>query len=155
MHRIRVYVDTSVFGGAQDDEFAQASCQFFKRVRAGEYTVLLSNETLRELAMAPQAVRNTWMDLPDETLEMVPINTEVTELAASYVENKVVGEASLSDALHVAAATVAGADLILSWNFKHIVNFARICAFNSVNVTYGYRSMTILSPLEVTYDGEE
>ena len=59
------------------------------------------------------------------------------------------GEASIGDALHVAVATVAGADLILSWNFKHIVNFSRIRGFNSVNVRMGYRAMTILSPKEV------
>jgi hypothetical protein len=55
----------------------------------------------------------------------------------------------------VAAATVAGADVILSWNFKHIVNFSRIRRFNSVNVALGYRTMTILSPMEVAYEDEE
>jgi hypothetical protein len=57
--------------------------------------------------------------------------------------------------LHVAAATVAGADLILSWNFKHIVNFNRIRGFNSVNIRMGYRAMTILSPKEVSDEDEE
>ena len=61
----------------------------------------------------------------------------------------------MNDALHVAAATVAGADLILSWNFEHIVNFNRIRGFNSVNVRNGYRSMTILSPLEVGDEDQE
>ena len=54
--------------------------------------------------------------------------------------------------LHVATASVAGAELILSWNFKHIVNFNRIKGFNGVNVMNGYPLMTILSPLEVAYD---
>jgi hypothetical protein len=55
----------------------------------------------------------------------------------------------------VAAATVAGADMILSWNFKHIVNYNRIKGFNGVNVRYGYRSMTIYSPLEIAYGEDE
>ena len=74
------------------------------------------------------------------------------ELAKSYIDANVLGQASEGDALHVAAATVAGADLILSWNFKHIVNFDKIRGFNSVNVSQGYRSLTILSPFEVSYD---
>ncbi len=52
----------------------------------------------------------------------------------------------------VTAATVPGADLILSWNFGDIVNYDRIKGFNGVNVMNGYRSMTILSPLEVAYE---
>lgn len=47
------------------------------------------------------------------------------------------------------AATVGGADLMLSWNFRHIVNFARMCGYNSVNILRGYRPLTILSPKEV------
>ena len=60
----------------------------------------------------------------------------------------------MADATHVAAATVAGANLIVSWNFKHIVNYSRILGFNGVNASLGYRLMTILSPLEVAYDNE-
>ena len=70
-------------------------------------------------------------------------------MAEQYLKAGVLGRASIDDATHVAAATVAGADLILSWNFMHIVNFNRILGFNSVNTRYGYRSMVILSPWEV------
>lgn len=54
--------------------------------------------------------------------------------------------------MHVATASVAGAELILSWNFRHIVNFNRIKGFNGVNVMNGYPLMTILCPLEVGND---
>ena len=53
------------------------------------------------------------------------------------------------DALHVASATIAGADLILSWNFKHIVSYDRIQLFNGVNILQGYRALDIRSPLEM------
>ena len=82
------------------------------------------------------------------------LNDDVRDLAKEYLNCRILGEASLSDALHVAAATVAGADLIISWNFKHIVNFNRICGFNSINIRLGYRAMTILSPMEVCYADE-
>jgi len=154
MRRIRVYVDTSVFGGTQDAEFATDSRSFFAQVARGVYVVLLSDETLRELAVSPEAVRRAWLDLPPTAVELTGLPDEASTLADEYISSGVLGSASIGDALHVAAATVAGADLILSWNFKHIVNYNRIRGFNGVNVRLGYRTMTILSPREMRDDGE-
>ena len=97
---------------------------------------------------SPDAVQEVWQNLPPGSVELIGINDEARFLANEYIAAKVLGEASIGDALHVAVATVAGADLILSWNFKHIVNFSRIRGFNSVNIRMGYRAMTILSPKE-------
>ena len=52
----------------------------------------------------------------------------------------------------MAAATVADADLILSWNFRHIVNYDRIRGFNGINLKHGYRTMSIMSPMEIDAD---
>ncbi len=149
MRKIRVYVDTSVFGGTQDNEFEKESLLFFEKVAKGEYLVLLSTETLREIRKAPNAVQAIWKKLSDDMVEILTNNAETEELSLKYIEANVLGLASRSDALHVAAATLAGADLVLSWNFKHIVNFNRIRGFNSVNMSLGLRVMTILSPMEV------
>jgi len=153
LRKIRAYADTSVFGGTRDDQFADPSNAFFDRVRSGEFIILLSTLTLRELVEAPVEVRNVWEDLTPEAVEEIPVGPEVEELAAIYISEGVLGQASEADALHVAAATVAGADLILSWNFRHIVNYNRIRGFNAVNIRNGYRSMMILSPMEVS-DGD-
>ena len=153
VRRIRVHVDTSVFGGTQDAEFAADSQSFFAQVRSGAYVVLLSDETLRELAASPEPVRRVWLDLPPTAVELAGLPDEASALADDYITSGILGHASIGDALHVAAATVAGADLILSWNFKHIVNYNRIRGFNGVNVRLGYRAMTILSPREMRDDG--
>ena len=155
LRKIRAYLDTSVFGGVHDQQFSEASRRLFDRVHRGDFIVLVSAETLRELARSPEDVQSTWQGLSPEQVDEVVLNAEVNDLAAEYVRAGVLGEASMADALHVAAATVAGADVILSWNFRHIVNFNRIRGFNSVNVALGYRTMTILSPLEVAYEDEE
>jgi len=39
-------------------------------------------------------------------------------------------------------------DVLVSWNFKHIVNFDKIKLFNSVNLKLGYPIIDIRSPLE-------
>jgi len=78
----------------------------------------------------------------------------VERLADAYLAAKVLGPARRADALHVAAATVGGADVIVSWNFQHIVNYQRIHGFNGVNVLNGYRELAIYSPLEMSSAGE-
>ena len=145
----RVYVDTSVFGGTQDTEFADDSLRFLEEVRKGVFVVLVSPLTMGELADAPEDVSRTLFDLPPSQVESVPLSKEVLDLAEEYIRTGVLGERWADDATHVAAATVAGADLIVSWNFRHIVNFRRIHGFNSVNVRMGYQPITILSPREV------
>jgi predicted nucleic acid-binding protein len=152
MHRPRVYVDTSVFGGTQDEEFSEDSRRFFERVMEGKYRVLISKETLDELDKAPVAVKSILETIPPDLLDLVSAVDEVMDLADRYIAANVLGRASFSDAIHVAAATVANAELILSWNFKHIVNYNRIKGFNGVNVSEGYRSITILSPKEIGYE---
>jgi hypothetical protein len=152
MHRLRVYVDTSVFGGVEDAEFKEATLRFFKQVRGGKYTVLVSQVTLDELAGAPAGIRRFFTDLPSECKVELPPSDEADTLAQEYVNAGALGKASLEDALHVAAATVAAADLILSLNFKHLVNYDRIQKFNAVNLMNGYKPMDIHSPLEVGYE---
>jgi len=149
VRRFRAYVDTSVFGGLHDEEFAEVTARFFKRVARGEFIILVSRLTSVELEDAPAHVSRTLDELSPDQLEPVELGREVSDLASDYVRAGVLGVGSMDDAIHVAAATVAGADLILSWNFRHIVSFDRIRGFNSVNVRNGYRPMTILSPREV------
>jgi len=154
VRRIRVYVDTSVFGGTQDEEFREASDLFLDRVRRGEYRILISEVTYGELEGAPEAVHRVLEDLPDAAFEQVPTGDEARALANEYIAAGVVGAGSLDDALHVATATVAGADLIVSWNFRHIVNYDRVRKFNGVNLMKGYQTVNVCSPLEVAYGAE-
>lgn len=149
MRRFRVYVDTSVFGGVEDEEFSVPSRRFFDQVRQGRYLVLVSDVTLDELAEAPDGVRRVLQELPPDCVEDVSLNDEIQVLAEAYITAGVVGPKWMDDALHVATATVVGARLILSWNFRHIVNYDRIRAFNSVNLAQGYDQIDIRSPLEV------
>lgn len=149
MRKIRVYVDTSVFGGTQDEEFAGASRRFFEQVRHGEFAIVVSQITVDELAGAPATVQGVLRELPGESLDFVPASGEAMALAQAYLDANILGSSSLADALHVATATIAGADLILSWNFRHIVNFDRIHKYNGVNALRGYQPIEIHSPMEM------
>lgn len=150
MRIIRAYVDTSVFGGTDDEEFSVASLRFFERIRSGEFMVLISQLTVDELQGAPPQVQRVLKELPADNVEFVPADPEATALAQAYMDANILGKSSLADALHVATATVAGADLILSWNFRHIVNYDRIHKYNGVNALNGYTPIEIHSPLEIS-----
>ncbi len=52
----------------------------------------------------------------------------------------------------IACTAVGRADLIISWNFRYMVNYGKMRAFNAVNVSLGYPLITILSPREVITD---
>jgi len=89
-------------------------------------------------------------------LERVDLTDDVYDLQEAYLAAGVLGPRRGNDALHVAAATVARADAIVSWNFRHIVRLDKIKAYNRVNFECGYGLLTILSPREVyTYAENE
>ncbi len=152
---IRVYVDTSVIGGCFDEEFRRASIQLFDRSRAGDAVLVVSDITLVELASAPETVRGVLEDLPEECLELVHQSRESQELAEEYIRQAVVSRRMVVDAQHIAVATVARVDVLLSWNFRHIVNLDRIHGFNAVNLRLGYPLLEIRSPWEVWKDDNE
>ncbi len=155
MRKPRVYVETSVFGGTADEDFATGSRMFFDRVHQGDFVLLISQITLDELTGAPENVQQVLKDLPDDSLVQVANDDEVRALAQAYLDAGVLGSSSIADALHVATATVARADLVLSWNFRHIVNYDRIHKYNGVNALKGYPPVEIHSPLEMSYDYEK
>jgi predicted nucleic acid-binding protein len=146
----RIYADTSVFGGCFDTGFEHESRRFFELVESGRVVLLVSAVTFNELRKAPTCVREVLDDLPDAAIVEVLVTADVRQLAADYVKSGVVGGSSGNDALHVAAATAARADAIVSWNFRDIVRFDRIRGFNVVNLTRGFGLVTILSPRGVS-----
>jgi len=146
---LRVYADTSVFGGCFDEEFKTESLLFFEEVGRGQFVVVVSNVTLDELELAPDAVRGVLANLPPKHVEIVGTSPESDGLRDAYLEAAVVGPASRNDAAHIAVATVSNVDMVVSWNFKHIVHFERIGGYEGVNTLRGYRSPRIYSPREV------
>jgi hypothetical protein len=145
---IKVYADTSVYGGVFDEEFADASQSFFDLVRKGEYVLCVSDLVHQELLVAPAKVNELFqMFLP--VAQLLDIGPDALELQQTYIAEGILTEKWYDDALHVALATVAECNVIVSWNFKHIVNFRKIRLFNAVNALKGYRQIAIHSPLEV------
>ena len=149
MRTLRVYADTSVFGGCFDEEFRQESLAFFREVKDGRFILVVSLVTLRELRRSPEQVRQLLQELPSSSVELLEDSLEIEQLRDAYVQAGVVGTASIDDAEHIAAATVAEADVVVSWNFRHIVHFDKIRGYEAVNLLQGYKPIRIHSPREV------
>ncbi|MDR0581433.1 MAG: hypothetical protein LBG31_00550 [Prevotellaceae bacterium] len=145
----RVYIDTSVVGGYFDEEFAKDTVPFFESLQNGERIVIVSNLLNDELLLAPVHVRVLLQTIPSEYVEQVKRSPESELLADRYIAANVVGKTSLDDCRHIALATIYKADVLVSWNFKHIVNLARIKGYNGINRQHGYNVIEIKTPKEI------
>ena len=144
----KLYIDTSVFGGYFDEEFSEYTTPLFDRIKNGEFILLYSAVTQDELENAPEKVKDLVKNLKVEFTEFLETTDEAVDLATEYIKEKVVGQTSYADCLHIALATVNRADFLVSWNFKHIVNIERIKGYNSINIKNGYKQLEIRSPRE-------
>lgn len=145
----RIYLDTSVFGGFFEPEFEFWTKLLFDKIIKGEIKMLFSQLTEIELNRAPQYVKNLVKQIPDKHVEFLAITDEANQLAGHYVKENVVGKTSLEDCRHIAIATLNNADILASWNFKHIVNISRIRGYNGVNYKLGHKILEIRTPREI------
>ncbi len=148
MKKLRIYIDTSVLGGYFDTEFSTDTKLLFDEILNGKYQVIISDLTEKELEKAPQNVNELMKKLKIH-IEKLIVNQEAIDLALEYVSEKVVGQTSLDDCIHIATATIDRVDLLVSWNFKHIVNIQRIRGYNAINIRNGYQTLEIRSPKDL------
>jgi len=107
-----------------------------------------------EVHLAPLPVRELYQSLRD-CITIVDVDETALALQRAYLAAGIISPKWEEDALHVAIATVSGCDLIVSWNFKHLVNFRRIKAYGRINKEKGYPPIDIYTPQEaLTYDKE-
>ncbi len=151
----RIYIDTSVVGGHFDDEFSADTVPFFESVRRGEITLLVSELLEVELLGAPHFVKQLLTTIPEDFIEHLKLTPEAKALADKYIDAKVVGKTSKADCQHIAIATLNKADVLVSWNFRHIVNLDRIRGYNGINYQNGHNMIEIRTPKEIIKYGTD
>lgn len=153
MKCLRIYLDTSVLGGCCDAEFSKWSNGLLKDFELGFFKPVLSQIVTAELEKAPDAVVQKFNELLEYNPEFIEVTPEVEELSTTYLKRGILSANFADDARHIACSTVAEVDILVSWNFKHVVHFEKMRLFNAVNIESGYKQIQILSPREVTYHG--
>jgi len=122
---------------------------FFDQLEKKEIVFVISDLFELELLNAPIVVQEVLSKYPENFVERVFLSEEAIQLADFYISEKVVGKSSVEDCRHIAIATINKVDVLVSWNFKHIVNLERIRGYNSVNLKNGYSIIEIRSPKEL------
>lgn len=150
MKKLRIYVDTSVIGGCFDQEFEAWSLGLFSDFEKNSFTPITSRVVEQEIQVAPDFVQNKFQELLKFHPEVIEVNREILDLQNAYLKRAILKPKFANDLLHIAIATYSNADVLVSWNFKHIVRFDKILLYNSVNLEMGYRPIQNYSPREVT-----
>jgi predicted nucleic acid-binding protein len=150
----KLYIDTSVIGGYHDPEWMDDTRLLWEQAKASRWQLVTSVVAEAELRYAPANVCQVFEQTFDDG-SILDTSTEIQELADAYLTAAVVSPKYADDALHVAMATVHGLRLIVSWNFKHLVNVRREDAFNAVNVLRGWPVVRIVSPKEIIHADPE
>ena len=155
MKKPRIYVDTSVIGGCFDAEFKQWSDALIEDFRRQRYVAVLSDVTAAEIAPAPEFVKALHAEILALPAQVIHVDEDAVSLVQRYTERSILGDRFMNDMLHIALATIAEVDVLISWNFKHILRLDKIRLFNAVNLEQGYKPLTIYSPREVISHAEE
>lgn len=150
---LRVYVETTIWNFAFADdapEHRDATRQFFDQVRRGDFEVYISNAVLTELHAAQEPRLSQLTGLITEIAPSVlSVTAESLALAQEYIDSGMVPEKYSTDALHIAVAVVEDMDVLLSWNFKHIVKVKTRRLVSATSRLAGYRDIDICTPEEV------
>jgi len=146
---MKLYLDTSVFSAYYDErtpERMRMTRDFWRVLERHEK--LCSDLTIEELGQARSGLREKLLGLA-QGFTVINLTDEMRELARLYVREGLVPSKYFADALHIAAAVLGGADILVSWNFKHLVKRSTRLLVNYINANQGLRTIEILAPPEV------
>jgi len=150
MRKLKLYLDTSVIShlDAQDVPDKQAdTLALWDDIFSGLYDVFLSYVDFAELDRCPEEKRRVLMRyLAQIQYQSIESSDEITALADEFVKHGILKQKSHDDAQHIAAAMVAGCDILVSWNYKHMVNHKTINGVKIVSALTKYRDVSIYAP---------
>lgn len=150
MKKTKIYLDTSVIShldATDTPEKMQDTIQLWSQIQTGKYEIVLSDIVFDELFDCPEPKRSLLVTyLQQIHYVRVKSNDDMVTLANKFINFGILKEKNLDDCRHIAAALLAGCDIIVSWNFKHIVNTKTIKGTKVISTIEGYKDVIICSP---------
>ncbi len=150
MKRLKLYLDTSVFSAYFDERNIfrmRLTKEFWKELK--NYDRYISTVVYDELgAITDKELLQNVTKLTSD-FKLLKIDAETQQLADLYLTEGVIPKKELNDALHLASATINEIDILISWNFKHLVKRKTRIMVNLINTRYNYRTIEIISPPEL------
>ena len=159
MKRLKIYIDTSVishFDAPDRPDWEQDTLKLWEDIRVRKFELFTSSVAIAELMKCHEPKRSSLLEHLGE-IDYTELNEtdEVLELANKYLDAGILRQKSFDDCQHIAYACVYNCDMIVSWNFKHMVNIKTISGVKSVNALAGYKEMPIYSPTMLIEGGAE
>ena len=153
MKKLKVYLDTSVIGAifdVEDTERVRVTESLLDKIKHGEYEGYTSNITLAEINKGPTKLKeHLTQKVRDTKLKILDEDEECVYLADEYLKEKIIPKTYRDDARHIGIAVKNQMDVVVSWNYRHMVNLSVRRCVNSVNLRLGYKTIEIVSPMEV------
>ena len=151
MKKLKVYLETSIFNfffSEKTPNEKDITIKLFAQI--ARYEAYISDITIAEIDRCPEPKRTKMFDLISEyDLQELTLNESAKELAAKYIQEGIIPQKYQADAFHIAIASVHGMDVVISWNFEHMVKLKTKREVVGINVFMGYKEIDIYSPLEV------
>lgn len=146
-----LFVVVESLAGLQDSAARQADRDselwFFERM--GEFAVCTSELTRAEIDQTPDAGRRAEMLVLLGRMTIHSVEPAHQDLARRYMAAGIFPSSVPEDALHVAVAVLTRQEVLISWNFKHLVNQRRRAAVDAMNRSLGHPAIPIISPPEL------
>lgn len=153
MKRLRLYLDTSVLNFYfADDSLKEKDItqELFREIKSGNYMAFISSTVLEEISKASKQKQKKLLSLVEEyNLIPLEIDEDIENLASLYIQNKIIPQKYEEDAVHIAVAVINELDVVVSWNFRHIVKLKTKLSVDGINRMEGYKGLEIYSPMEV------
>jgi predicted nucleic acid-binding protein len=153
--KLRIYLDTSVISYLDQRDAPERMAETHRlwgKIKAGEYEAVISDVDFLEIEKCHEAKRNTLLDYLKEieyTVVEAQGNEQAVKIANRIISLGILREKSFDDCQHIAAAIMSGSDVIVSWNFKHIVNIRTIKGVRAITTLEGYKDILILDPFSL------
>ncbi|MDR2729136.1 MAG: hypothetical protein LBB56_08370 [Chitinispirillales bacterium] len=159
MKKMKIYLDTSTVSylDAHDcPDKMQDTHKLWEEIKANKFEVFLSNTTLEELERSPEPKRGIFKAyLGDIVYTAIPNSAEIDEVARMIINMGILKPKSHDDCMHIASAVVAECDVIVSWNFRHMVNVKTVRGVRAISISQGYKNIDIVAPPSVLTENEE
>ncbi len=156
MKKLKLYFDTSIYNFAIADDVEkekEITLKLLEQIKNHGYELFISEIVNLEINRASEEKAVRLRDVIKKTdPEVLFIDEEVNNLAKKYIEEEIIPAKYEEDALHIAVASVNRLDMIVSWNFKHIVKAKTKREVTGINLLLGYKEIDIYSPWEVVND---
>jgi predicted nucleic acid-binding protein len=150
MKKLKIYLDTSVISYLDQQDAPERmadTLRLWEDIKSDMYDVVISDLAMAEIDRCAEHKRSFMRQRVAEiNFENVSRDEESRRLSTLYFERGGLPPKSKDDAMHIAIATIRNCDIILSWNFRHIVNLRAITAVEAVNIQEGYKALRIMAP---------